>query len=130
MKWLFLLFLSFLSAVVAQNPDCESACPEPKKLWNAACTGFQVRDQDFWDDHSVWEANDEGEFECIEASEADTVDFNSNYLCCAENEDDCCEDYPGGFYAGFGIGVGGIALMVLYAVYLCVGSSGKKPEES
>lgn len=93
---------------------------------DATCSGFKVRNEKKWDDFNVLEDNDR----CEEAKESDKYDFNSNYLCCAENEDECCEDYPSGFYAGFGIGVGGIAFMVLYAVYLCFGSSSAPKTEA
>ena len=119
MKFLLLLWSLLAAFVAADDLPCGSyTCPEPKALINADCTGFKVRKESAWDDFAVFQNG-----KCVMAEDADDpYDFNSNFLCCAENEDDCCEDYPTGFYVGFGIGVGGIALMVLYAVYLCFGS--------
>lgn len=129
----FLLLLTFLTtawAALEPREECLSECPTDLTLRDADCTGFKVRNQDFWGDFAIYEPNAEtGDMECVEAEDS-TMDFNTNFLCCSENESDCCEDYPGGFYAGFAIGVGGIALMVMYAAYLCFGSSSddKAPE--
>lgn len=118
----FLFFLLSLLAVFgnAEYPDCGCS----KTLTDTDCTGFKVRKESNWDDFRVAENG-----QCVKPVDADTVDFNDNYLCCSDSPDDCCEDYPAGFYAGFGIGLGGIVFMVLYAVYLCFGSSSEPKVE-
>ena len=99
-------------------PCGKYSCAKPI-LKDAKCTGFKIRDEDRWDTYAIFQNGT-----CVEPIDADDpYDFTSNYLCCADDESECCEDYPAGFYAGFGIGVGGVACMVLYAVYLCFGKS-------
>eukprot|EP00977_Amphora_coffeiformis_P001200 scaffold244_cov172-Amphora_coffeaeformis.AAC.53 len=128
MKFLLVL-LSCLLAFTRANPeDCPGQCA--LTLRDHECTGFKVRDHDFWDDYNIY---DPTTTKCEEAKESDVPgldDFNDNFLCCSEDASDCCRDFPSGFYAGFGIGVGGIVIMIFYAVYLCFGSSSAPKVES
>lgn len=118
--WLCSLVLAFVAAQETDPlfPCGDYSCPKPKDLIDATCSGFKVRKASMWDDFAVF-VNDTGEELCVLAEDGG---FNTNFLCCAETEDGCCEDYPTGFFVGFVIGIGGIGLMVLYAVYLCFGS--------
>lgn len=122
----FLLLWALLSARVLGAGHIADFCTDvcEKTLRDADCTGFKVRNEDNWDEFSVLVNGT-----LCERAE-DALDFNSNFLCCSDNEDECCKDYPGGFYVGFIIGVAGIAAMVLYAMYLCFGPKSKPAPEA
>jgi hypothetical protein len=112
MKFFFLL-LSFLATLTAAQ-DCGD-CPveEGFVLERFDCTGFKVRRDAYWSDRQVKDKDGE----CGDAEDSEM--FNDNYLCCATDTSFCCEDYPTGFIIGFVVGIGGIGIMLLYAVYVC-----------
>jgi hypothetical protein len=110
MKFLFLL-LSLLATLTAAQ-TCGD-CPDDFVLERFDCTGFKVRRDAYWADREVLDKDGD----CVDAEDSDK--FNDNYLCCAPDTSFCCEDYPTGFYVGFAVGIGGISIMLLYAVYMC-----------
>lgn len=115
MKFFYFLLSCLAAMAFADDVTCPGTCP--LTLRDAACTGFKVR-SDKWDDYAILQDG-----RCVEPMDAgDPYDFNTNYLCCTEEAGECCEDYPTGFYVGFGIGIGGVVFMALYGAYLCFGS--------
>ena len=90
-----------------QLRECSNVCPfsvsEPR------CPGFSYASRQ-WDAYA--QIGDNGEI----------LQQACRQQCCySQSEDECCDDYPTGYYVGFGLGLVGLIIMTLACCYECGG---------
>mmetsp|Transcript_16491 Transcript_16491/g.21690 ORF Transcript_16491/g.21690 Transcript_16491/m.21690 type:complete len:136 (+) Transcript_16491:104-511(+) len=92
--------------------SCDNTC-DKKVLSDSSCTGFKRSKDSIWDDYP--EKNETGN--------------DCTYQCCTDDEGECCEDYPTGYFVGFIIGCVGMVTLCVGAAYMCATAESTKVDE-
>lgn len=108
MKLLLSLLVALMVTTLSSAQLIDDAelcqCPTPVNVSYGGCGGFTKHNTDFWINQTFWNGT-----ECI-----------ADIVCCSANpSEECCMEWPAGWYVAFAIGVGGIGVMILICLFNC-----------